>query len=43
MLNAPLVAAASPALVAVNVYPVPVLVILQPANVPTPEAAAFGL
>jgi hypothetical protein len=43
MLNALLVAEVSPLLVAVSVYPVPPLLILQPAKLSTPEEAFFGL
>jgi molybdopterin/thiamine biosynthesis adenylyltransferase len=42
ILNALLVAEVSPLLVAVSVYPVPDLLMLQPANVATPEEAANG-
>src|SRR3954462_4642960 len=42
MLNVVLIALVSVPEVAVSVYPVPVLLILQPAKVAMPAAAAFG-
>src|SRR5205085_2577666 len=42
-LNVELVAEVSPLLVAVSVYPVPALSILQPAKVTTPDDAVTGL